>query len=98
MVEILAVREAFILFASSQWSHSHRLIIESDSTNADAVCWTNFPLEAPWAMRRFINHIESLKCKIMDWSVIHISRDANSIADALAQEGVHKEEDWVEFL
>ncbi|XVF41503.1 hypothetical protein PTKIN_Ptkin01aG0284700 [Pterospermum kingtungense] len=34
LAEIKAVREAFKLFPASQWSQSHKLLIESNSLNA----------------------------------------------------------------
>ena len=44
-VELLAVREALSIFASSRWVLTHRLIIESDSSNA--VSWTNNSQKVP---------------------------------------------------
>ncbi|XVE65734.1 hypothetical protein DITRI_Ditri08aG0023100 [Diplodiscus trichospermus] len=76
--ELMAIREAFILFATSRWVQSCSLIIESDSTNA--VNWILKPKEAPWRLRKFINYIENLKALIRDWSVV-IPRESNQVAD-----------------
>ncbi|XVE62301.1 hypothetical protein DITRI_Ditri06bG0107200 [Diplodiscus trichospermus] len=46
--ELLAIREAFIVFATSKWTQSNPLIIKSDSKNA--VNWILKPNDAPWRM------------------------------------------------
>ncbi|XVE51086.1 hypothetical protein DITRI_Ditri02bG0010500 [Diplodiscus trichospermus] len=55
--KILAIREAFILFYSSPWSMSHKIIIESDSSNA--VKWVTVGLSAIF--------LEKLTQLQMDW-------------------------------
>ncbi|XVF85206.1 hypothetical protein PTKIN_Ptkin17bG0099400 [Pterospermum kingtungense] len=96
LAELFAIRETFILFAATQWSWSHKLFIESDSTNV--VKWVNSPSSIHWAMQRFINHIECLKNRIISWKVAHVSREVNHVADALAKEVAHKRGDLIEFL
>ncbi|XVF79224.1 hypothetical protein PTKIN_Ptkin14bG0203400 [Pterospermum kingtungense] len=61
MAELMAVREATILFLSSKWVNTSFLTIESDSINV--VCWVNNPCSAPWGMRPVINHIQNLQTK-----------------------------------
>ncbi|XVF65779.1 hypothetical protein PTKIN_Ptkin09bG0277700 [Pterospermum kingtungense] len=90
LAEILAIREAFVLFAESQWACLHKLIVESDSSNA--VCWSNYSTNVPWAMRH-INQIECLKENIREWEAVHVRRTCNSAADSLAKEAVYREED-----
>ncbi|XVF83970.1 hypothetical protein PTKIN_Ptkin16aG0537100 [Pterospermum kingtungense] len=94
LAEILAIKEAFVLFAESQWARSHKLIVESDSS--DAVSWSNHPTNAPWAMRRYINQIECLKGNIRGWEVVHVRRACNSAADSLAKEAVFRVEELVD--
>ncbi|XVE82185.1 hypothetical protein DITRI_Ditri15bG0127000 [Diplodiscus trichospermus] len=48
--ELIAIREAFIIFASSRWVQNHALIIESDSLNA--VKWVLNPNSTPWRLRK----------------------------------------------
>ncbi|XVF70541.1 hypothetical protein PTKIN_Ptkin11bG0169800 [Pterospermum kingtungense] len=91
----MAIKEAFSLLVSSPWAKMNKLIVESDSYNA--VQWTNKPESAPWKMRNIINQIECLKSKVCQWEVVHIFREANSIADGLAKEGVLRVDDMVIF-
>ncbi|XVF77819.1 hypothetical protein PTKIN_Ptkin14bG0077300 [Pterospermum kingtungense] len=67
----MAVREAFLLFISSQWVSSHILAI-------DVVKWVKTPAETPWRIKNIVAHIENLKEQVLDWS---ISREANDVAD-----------------
>ena len=59
MAKLLAVREALKVFVASRWASSHRLIIESDSSNI--VKWTLNPNGAPWFMKRHMAVIENYK-------------------------------------
>ena len=59
MAELLAVREALQLFVVTRWTPSHKLIIESDSSNV--VKWLSNPSGAPWRMKRYMAHIVTLK-------------------------------------
>ncbi|XVF83529.1 hypothetical protein PTKIN_Ptkin16aG0496200 [Pterospermum kingtungense] len=96
LAELLVIREAYILFTASQWSHSHKLVIESDSSNV--VKWVSYPSIAPWAMRRFFNQIEALKSGVQNWRVIHVNRERNFMANTLAKEAVLREDELIEFL
>ncbi|XVE67532.1 hypothetical protein DITRI_Ditri08aG0168500 [Diplodiscus trichospermus] len=64
------------------------LIVESDSSNV--VKWLREPLTAPWKMRSIILQIENLKNMLIGWSVQHILREGNSLADSLAKTEVHR--------
>ncbi|XVE50461.1 hypothetical protein DITRI_Ditri01bG0164000 [Diplodiscus trichospermus] len=88
MAKLLAIREAFILLASSQWAQTNALIVESDSRNA--VNWIIKPELAPWRVRKFISHIENLKLQIKEWDLVHEHREKNQVADYLAKEGVNR--------
>ncbi|XVF86747.1 hypothetical protein PTKIN_Ptkin18bG0067300 [Pterospermum kingtungense] len=54
--ELLAIREAFILFSTSRWIFVYSLIVESDSKNA--VCCVNNSASSPRGLRYLVNHIE----------------------------------------
>ena len=86
VAELLAVREALRIFAASKWVFSHKLIIESDSSNA--VKWVRHPQGAPWAMKNYISHIETLKGLLIGWDIVHTLREGNEIPDALTKSGV----------
>ena len=62
VAELLAVREAMCIFVSSKWINSHRLIIESDSSNV--VRWILNPNSIPWKLKIFNSHIEALKLQL----------------------------------
>ena len=47
VVKLLAVREAIRLFTSSSWVNSHKLVIESDSSNVNVVKWIHNPHSIP---------------------------------------------------
>ncbi|XVF58965.1 hypothetical protein PTKIN_Ptkin07bG0108800 [Pterospermum kingtungense] len=70
LAELLAIKEVFLIFASSRWANSHVLIVESDSQSA--VKWVNYLGTMPGTMRRFGNQIECFKLKIKEWRVNHI--------------------------
>ncbi|XVE78048.1 hypothetical protein DITRI_Ditri13aG0112900 [Diplodiscus trichospermus] len=85
VAELLAIREAFVLYVSSSWARCHDLLIESDSLTA--VNWANNPLSVPWSVKNIANHIENLKLQIKSWKIGHIYRESNQVADELAKEG-----------
>ncbi|EOY21798.1 Uncharacterized protein TCM_013937 [Theobroma cacao] len=71
VAETKATREAFFLFAASKWSHSHKLIVESDSRNVAK--WTSKPSDASWRIRKWVLHIERLKKEIKRWEIKHVN-------------------------
>ncbi|EOY02845.1 Uncharacterized protein TCM_017252 [Theobroma cacao] len=91
LAEILAVREALVVFVASRWKDQYKLIIESDSCNA--VKWVQHPDTTPWRLRKWLLHIERLREKLNDWKIQHVFREANQRADALAKEGVDQQSD-----
>ncbi|OMO81727.1 hypothetical protein COLO4_23441 [Corchorus olitorius] len=60
--EILAIKEAFDLFALSRWVNDYSLIIETDSRNAFG--WIINHENAHWKFRNCFIKIEGLKLKI----------------------------------
>ncbi|XVF43589.1 hypothetical protein PTKIN_Ptkin02bG0051700 [Pterospermum kingtungense] len=96
LAELMAVKEAFQLFISSQWALSHALAVESDSSNV--VMWVNNPDKTPWRMRNLMAIIENMKLQVIGWSISHILREANEVADKLAKSGVKRQNDLVVYL
>ncbi|WRX23931.1 Cytochrome P450 - like 10 [Theobroma cacao] len=83
LAEVLAVRKAMVLFATSSWVNSNNIIIESDSKNVFN------PSKASWQLRQLIFQIHSLKNRVANgWLIRHISRSSNETADSLAKSGV----------
>ncbi|XP_021296093.1 uncharacterized protein LOC110425486 [Herrania umbratica] len=91
LAEILAVREALVVFLASRWKDHYKLIIESDSSNA--VKWVQHPETAPWRLQKWLLQIERLREKHNDWKIQQDKREANQRADALAKEGVDRQSD-----
>ncbi|XVF79011.1 hypothetical protein PTKIN_Ptkin14bG0184900 [Pterospermum kingtungense] len=93
MAELMAVREAIILFLSSKWVEDCSVITESDSKNV--ISWMKKTCSVPWRMRPVFNHIQNLLVKLKSWDIVHVLRECNMVADSLAKEGVHRKEDLV---
>ncbi|XVE56796.1 hypothetical protein DITRI_Ditri04bG0039600 [Diplodiscus trichospermus] len=75
LLELMAVKEAFILFLSCSRLHSYILNIESDSRHV--VCWVLKPHTTPWRVRHINSHIENLKQQMKDWRIGHIFSELN---------------------
>ncbi|KAK6270428.1 hypothetical protein POUND7_007533 [Theobroma cacao] len=69
MSELLAVREAFLLFTASTWVSSHNLVIESDSINM--VKWIRDPWTVPWHFRNIMFQIKNISSKVINWEMFH---------------------------
>ncbi|XVF84598.1 hypothetical protein PTKIN_Ptkin17bG0050200 [Pterospermum kingtungense] len=52
LAELMAIREALLLFVQSRWISNVPLIVESDSSNA--VKWFSNPSAAPWRFKRYL--------------------------------------------
>ncbi|XVF47832.1 hypothetical protein PTKIN_Ptkin03bG0142500 [Pterospermum kingtungense] len=89
--ELTVVKEAFRIFFSSQWVSSFKLCIESHSTNI--VKWVNNPRLALWRIRCLVGQIENLKMNVSKWSISHILREANDVADGLAKGDANRDDD-----
>ncbi|XVE54847.1 hypothetical protein DITRI_Ditri03aG0115300 [Diplodiscus trichospermus] len=69
------------------------LIVESDSSVA--IGWVYNPSSALWMVRNIVAHIEILRKQVRSWTIDHVLRECNSVADALAKEGVNRMADLV---
>ncbi|EOY07954.1 Uncharacterized protein TCM_022286 [Theobroma cacao] len=96
LVEILAVREAFVIFSTSRWKNDYSLCIESDSSNA--VKWTKQPDTAPWKMRKWLIQMERMKEELNGWTIRHIMRETNERVDNLAKQGVQLQSDIIQIF
>ena len=63
ITELLVVREALRIFITSRWVSSHKVIIESDSSNV--IKWVLYPQGAPWTMKKNMYFI--LKLSKVSW-------------------------------
>ncbi|XVF23464.1 hypothetical protein REPUB_Repub13aG0041100 [Reevesia pubescens] len=96
VVELLAVKEAFLVFVASKWGRTHGLMIESDSLNA--VKWINYPDLTPWKLKNYVAFIEAWKQDLVSWQISHINMECNEIADGLAKAGVNRNESLLMVL
>ncbi|OMO71317.1 hypothetical protein CCACVL1_18294 [Corchorus capsularis] len=88
LAELLAIKEAFLIFAASNWADEKELIVESDLKIA--LKWVNDPCLGPWRFRQILFQIEGYKKKIIRWFVKHIFKEINSIADCLAKSSIDR--------
>ncbi|XVF36408.1 hypothetical protein REPUB_Repub19eG0056100 [Reevesia pubescens] len=91
ILKFLAIREAFLIYAASNWGKSHRLLVESDSVNA--VKWVKDPESVPWRLKKFCAVIKYAKTEVLDWQIAHVPRECNEFADKLAKDGVARSSD-----
>ncbi|XVE55553.1 hypothetical protein DITRI_Ditri03aG0168300 [Diplodiscus trichospermus] len=87
----MVAREAVISFSRSAWVRTHKLILETDSLNV--VKWLSKPDSTPWRMRRYVVLITNLTNSFLGWSIQHVYREGNSVADSLAKSGIHRSQD-----
>ncbi|XP_007034193.2 PREDICTED: uncharacterized protein LOC18602625 [Theobroma cacao] len=92
LAEVLAIREAFVMFIASQRRDSHMLV---KSVSLNAVEWVQEPKSAPWRLRKWVLHIEALKRRVTNWAIKHVRREANHHVDNLAKSGIGREIDLI---
>ncbi|XVE67935.1 hypothetical protein DITRI_Ditri09bG0027600 [Diplodiscus trichospermus] len=59
--------------------------------------WLSDPKSAPWRMRRFVTQIINAGDSLLEWSIIHSTREKNVVADSLAKSGVRRIDDLVVY-
>ena len=90
--EVLAILEGLRLFART---YIGSLLVESDSSNA--ITWVSNKKDFPWKFQFHFNEIRELSATL-NVSFLHEVRSANSIADALAKQGVERLSPWVSVI
>lgn len=88
--EVMAILEVLQLF----FSFPDRLIVESDSSNT--ISWISF-MEGPWRFHFLFSEIKFLSSLGLVESK-HGVRLANSMADALAKQGVDRSIPFIAFI
>ncbi|KAL4360531.1 hypothetical protein GQ457_04G030100 [Hibiscus cannabinus] len=83
--EILAIKEALITFASSEWNKKVELIIETDCETA--VFWINNPNTTPFTFKDLVNECLSIGSNLY-WKLCWTRREGNVKADRLAKAGI----------
>lgn len=82
-MELLAIKEAFMLYASLKWANTHWLMLESNLKNAIGQMLK--PNTTPWTLRNCMMHIEACEQKIECWEIQKIPCKANDQGDQLAK-------------
>ena len=85
---MLAILEAFLCFSRNLHGG---LIVESNSSNANA--WVSNRKVNPWNFQLHLNEIWILSSNINE-DFCHELRSVNSVADALAKQGVERMSPW----
>ncbi|EOY31582.1 Uncharacterized protein TCM_038524 [Theobroma cacao] len=67
--ELLAMREAALVFATSRWNASHSLLFKCDLSNV--VKWIKIPMDVPWRVRSLVIQITNLLDRIGRWEIKH---------------------------
>ncbi|EOY04114.1 Uncharacterized protein TCM_019370 [Theobroma cacao] len=96
LAEVLAIREAMVLFAASSWAKIGGIIVECNSMNA--VTWLTKPPNAPWRIRQLIFQIGALRDKVLNWQIRYIPGSRNEVADNLAKTGIERPNDLIRIL
>ncbi|KAL4387928.1 hypothetical protein GQ457_09G017000 [Hibiscus cannabinus] len=78
--EIIALREACDIFKRSSWGNHYRLIFESDSKLL--VDWIQNAHLCLTIFKPLIHSCLDL-CKVFDWRISFVNREANVLADNL---------------
>ncbi|KAK8562871.1 hypothetical protein V6N12_010935 [Hibiscus sabdariffa] len=85
--EVLAVREACVLFAASTSFSSSKLIVGCDCSNV--VKWFSHPSSTPSFIKATV--VECIEvCSQVDWKVVLIPRSQNTLVDFLAKRGINR--------
>ncbi|KAK9029015.1 hypothetical protein V6N11_026144 [Hibiscus sabdariffa] len=85
--EILALKEACVLFSQSRWVNFPSLVLETDCECL--VEWFNRPVSTPSGYKKLVEEcIES--CVGCSWSIRAVPREANCTDDKLAKSSICK--------
>ena len=83
--ELVAIREALIMFDKFELKNSFALQAESGLSNA--IARVNDKGAANWEYSYVINHIQALVLRNRSFTFHHILRESNGLADTLVKQG-----------
>ncbi|KAK8480387.1 hypothetical protein V6N12_031450 [Hibiscus sabdariffa] len=84
--EILAIKEALVLFTKSAWASDANLIIETDCSIVAG--WLQNPTTTPLAIKDAVEDCLAAAVEL-DWKIVRESRANNALADLLAKDGIN---------
>nr|CCA65974.1 hypothetical protein [Beta vulgaris subsp. vulgaris] len=94
--EVLAIHRAISISLASDSIKDAKIILESDSANA--VSWCNGEEGGPWNMSHHLNFIRNARNKFLDVTISHKGRGSNMVADALAKQGLRRQDEFIAWL
>lgn len=94
--EILAIFRASQIAMTMESFKNHKLIIESDSSNA--VMWCNAEHGGPWNLNYQLNFIRNVRRSWLNMEIIHKGRSSNIVADTLAKQGLTRADEFLAWL
>ncbi|XP_056694952.1 uncharacterized protein [Spinacia oleracea] len=94
--EVFAIHRAIKISLSCFQIQDHSLIIESDSANA--VKWCTNKKGGPWNLNFVLNFIRNASGNDSHISITHRGRASNNVADALAKQGLCRDDDFLAWL
>jgi ribonuclease HI len=91
--EFLAIVFALEQSLDKEWLSSSNIIVESDSKNS--LAWVINSESCPWSLR-FVSHkLKNILLSLNSVIIVHVNREANSVADDLAKKGSSMEGTWI---
>ncbi|GMI85548.1 hypothetical protein like AT4G29090 [Hibiscus trionum] len=86
--ELSTIKIGLQVFTEMEWSGSESLIVESDSKIV--LNWINDVSQRPWRWWSVLLEIDSLVREIGVVIFTHVGRQSNTMADALAKDGIRR--------
>ncbi|XP_056688576.1 uncharacterized protein [Spinacia oleracea] len=94
--EVFAIHRALKVYTSNDMLANQALIIESDSAND--VRWCGKELGGPWNLHFALNFIRNTSPSSPNISITHKSRASNTVADALAKQGLGRRDEFLAWM
>ncbi|XP_056687825.1 uncharacterized protein [Spinacia oleracea] len=94
--EVLAIHRAIKIFMAHEHLHQYKLVVKSDSDNA--VKWCSNLKPGPWNLTFILNYIDMARKKGMGIDITYKGRESNTVADALARQGLRRQDEFVAWL
>ena len=94
--EVLAIHRAICITWANDSLKNFPIIIESDSANV--VAWCNSVSGGPWNLNFHLNFIRSVGKSSLNAQIIHKGRSSNTVADALAKQGLQRLDNFVAWM
>lgn len=94
--EVYAIFRAIKISMACEEIKTQSIIIESDSANA--VAWSNAGCGGPWNLNFLLNFIRNTAKSHRNIHISHKGRSSNMVADALAKQGLRRENEFLAWM